>query len=212
MTEPRKATYEEYLALSHEGLRAEWVNEEIIEDMPPFDVHQRLLVFLSTLIDLFSRLNNIGVVRVAPLELRLRPDGNSREPDLMFIANEHLNRVTEQRVEGAPDLIVEIVSNESVHRDRVDKLDEYESGGVAEYWILDNRPGRNRAQFHQLSESGRYVAVEPDSEGVYHSRVLPGLWLNVDWLWEAQPNALKALAIVVGPDQMADAMRRAVSG
>jgi hypothetical protein len=105
-----------------------------------------------------------------------------------------------------------------VHRDRVDKLDEYEAGGVAEYWILDNRPGRNRAQFDQLSESGSYVAVEPDRQAVYHSRILPGLWLNVDWLWEAQPNApnapnaLKALAMVVGPDPMADAMRRAVGG
>jgi Uma2 family endonuclease len=70
---------------------------------------------------------------------------------------------------------------ESRERDRGAKFYEYEQGGVPEYWLLD--PAREQAEFYQRGENGRYALIPPDTTGRYYSAVLPGLWLQVDWLW-----------------------------
>jgi len=203
-------SYEEYLAWAGEDTRAEWVNGEVIVEMPPLDQHQTLVEFLYQLINLFVTVSDLGRLRVAPFELKLILEGSSREPDLMFIAKEHLDQLTTERVVGPPDLIIEVISKDSVHRDRVDKFDEYEAGGVLEYWIIDNRPQQQRAWFYQLDEHSRYQSALIDSEGKYHSTALPGFWLRVDWLWQQQPNILRALAEVIGPEQVAQALQRAI--
>ena len=91
----------------------------------------------------------------------------------------------------------------------MDKFDEYEAGGVPEYWIIDNRSQRQRAQFYQLAPNGQYQPVMVGDDGIYRSAVLPGFWLRIDWLWQAQPNVLRALAEIIGPEQIAQALRNA---
>jgi Uma2 family endonuclease len=53
---------------------------------------------------------------------------------------------------------------------------------VREYWLID--PLRKQAEFYQLGDDGIFRPVVADAEGKYHSRVLDGLWLQVDWLWQ----------------------------
>jgi len=202
-------TYEEFLAWTDEDTRAEWVNGEVIIDMPPKHPHQNIVEFLHQLMSIFAAVFNLGQVRIAPFELKITPEGSSREPDLMFIAAANLERLTNDRVTGPPDLIVEVVSNSSVHRDRVDKFDEYESGGVPEYWIIDNRPGQMKAWFYQLDTNGRYQSIPVEADGVYHSATLANFWLKTEWLWAEQPDILRALAEVIGPENIAEAMRKA---
>lgn len=72
---------------------------------------------------------------------------SGREPDLLFISNETAQRLTERKLEGAADLVIEIIFPESVRRDRYEKFDEYEEAGVREYWIIDPRPGKQRQIF-----------------------------------------------------------------
>jgi Uma2 family endonuclease len=144
---------------------------------------------------------------VAPFELKITPEGNSREPDLMFISKANLNRLSDKRFSGPPDLIIEIVSNDSVHRDRVDKLDEYEAGSVPEYWIIDNRPGQHRAWFYQLDSAGHYQSIALETDGVYRSKTISGFWLRVEWLWAEKPNILRALAEVIGPERIAQSLQ-----
>jgi Uma2 family endonuclease len=203
-------TYEEYLAWADEDTRAEWSNGEVIIDMPPQHRHQNIVEFLDRLLGLFVSIFDLGQLRVAPFELKIAPEGSSREPDLMFIANANLDHLTDERVVGPPDLIIEIVSSSSVHRDRVDKFDEYESGGVPEYWIIDNRPSQQKAWFYQLDAARRYQSVPVETTGIYHSAVLPDFWLRVEWLWADQPDILQALAEVIGPERMAESLRRKI--
>lgn len=207
---PLKMSYEEFLAWADEDTHAEWVDGEVVLHMPAKNPHQTLVEFLHQLLNLYAIVHLLGRVRIAPFELKLAPDGPSREPDLMFIAAANLERLTNERVEGAPDLIIEVVSSDSVHRDRVDKFDEYEAGGVLEYWILDNRPRRQRAQFYRLNEEGLYQPMMVGSDGVFHSEVLPGFWLRLEWLWAEQPDLLRALAELIGPDEMSRALRLAL--
>lgn len=202
-------SYDEYLAWADEDVHAEWVGGEVIVQIPPKDAHQRLVEFLYAVLGLFIRVFDLGLLRIAPFEVRLHPDGPSRQPDLLFLAKAHLDRLTPERVVGPPDLIIEIVSDDSVHRDRVDKFDEYEAAGVPEYWVLDNRPDHRQAFFFQLQPHGRYQRAFPDSEGVYRSLVLAGFWLRESWLWEPDPDPLLALAEVLGPEAFIEALRRA---
>ena len=65
---------------------------------------------------------------------------SAREPDVLFLAKEHLGRLRDSHIEGPADLVVEIVSKESRGRDRGEKFYEYGEGGVPEYWLLDPIP------------------------------------------------------------------------
>ncbi|MER3487111.1 MAG: hypothetical protein C4345_15165 [Chloroflexota bacterium] len=70
---------------------------EVIEQIPPKDAHQRLVEFLDRLLGLFVEISALGLVRLAPFELRLWPEGPARQPDLMFLAAIHRHRLTTER-------------------------------------------------------------------------------------------------------------------
>ncbi|MCS6909024.1 MAG: Uma2 family endonuclease [Anaerolineales bacterium] len=185
----RRATYEEYQALPQSSHLVEWVEGEIIEHMPPTITHQSLVAYLTKLLGLFTDFLGLGQVWSAPIEMRCRPDGNSREPDVVFVATEHLARVAnDRRIEGPADVVIEVVSADSVARDLDEKFVEYQECGVPEYWVIDPRPDRRRAFFYQRDAQGRFELIKPEA-GIYHSRLIPGFWLKVEWLWE-KPDAL----------------------
>lgn len=200
-------SYSEFLRWCDEDTVAEWVDGEVIIPMAATRLHQTLVRFLLALLDAFLAVYRVGEVFDTVFQVRLWPDGPVRQPDLVFVAAEHSERITPQGIEGPPDLIVEVVSDDSVQRDRVDTFDEYEKAGVREYWILDNRPDRRRAWFYRLDERGRFVPILPDAEGVVRSSVLPGFWLREAWLWEETPDVLAALVEVIGPERMLAAIR-----
>ena len=83
-------TYDEWQALVAEHAHSEWVNGEAIVFMSPKEKHQAVLNLLSFLITGFVDLFSLGIVRFAPYEMRAVPDGPAREPDLLFIARDHL--------------------------------------------------------------------------------------------------------------------------
>ena len=200
-------SYEEYLAWADEDVHAEWVNGEVIVQMPPKQPHQITVAFVLHVLRQFIELFHLGRVLPAPFEMRAVTGGPARVPDLLFVAQDHLNRLTEARLNGPADLIVEVVSDDSVARDRADKFYEYQAAGIAEYWILDSRPGRSRVDFYVLDKQGRYQPVPVDPDGRYHSTVLRGLWLQVDWLMtEEPPEVLQALAQIVGPQKLLEAI------
>jgi Uma2 family endonuclease len=200
-------SYEEYLAWADEDVHAEWVNGEVIVQMPPKQPHQRVVAFLLQLLGVFIRLFQLGQLLPAPFEMRAMPDGPSREPDVLFVAREHLERLTEVRLSGPADLVVEVVSDDSVSRDRADKFYEYQAAGVMEYWIIDPRPGYERADFYVLDAKGRYRPVPVEPDGRYHSTILAGFWLQVDWILATEPpEILQALVQIVGPQKLLEAM------
>ena len=186
-------SYDEYLQFADEHRLIEWVDGEVIAHMPPGTRHQQVQAFLTTLLTLFVEHFGLGQLLPAPFEMRL--ERSARAPDLLFIATEHLDRLDAQRLRGPADLVIEIVSPESVSRDRSEKFDEYQVAGVREYWVIDVRPGQERADFWLLDASARYRAILPNANGIVHATVLPGFWLDVDWLRQIPlPSALAAFA------------------
>lgn len=203
-----KMTYEEFLAWADEDTLAEWVNGEVVMTSPASDRHQDLVRFLTSLLGDYVEARNLGVVRPAPFQMKLE---HGREPDLLFVAREHLDRLTKTYLDGPADLVVEIVSTDSIGRDRGDKFLEYARGGVPEYWLLD--PQTRLAEFYHLS-AGRYRLACSGDEGVYRAEVLPGFWLKVEWLWqEPLPSPLRVLGEIAGVDpQLVERFLQAVGG
>jgi Uma2 family endonuclease len=187
-------TYEEFLAWADEDTWAEWVNGEVLLLTTASDRHQDLADFLTALLRHFVEAHQSGIVRSAPFQMKTGPDLPGREPDLLFIAATHLNRLKHTYLDGPADLVVEIMSPESRARDRGEKFYEYEQGGVREYWLLD--PIRRQAEFYSLGPDGIYRLLAVDNDGIVRSAVLEGLWLRVEWLWqEPLPPLLRVLQV-----------------
>ena len=180
-------TEEEFEAWCDEDVKAEYVDGEVIVHSPVSTRHSDVVLFLAGLMRIIVQQHDLGRVLGPELQVRLRP-GLRRVPDLLFVAKERADMIHPTLVEGAPDLIVEIVSPDSVERDWREKYLEYQVTGVGEYWVVDLE--YQRLAVYRLGEERRYQDV-PAEEGIYRSQVLPGFWLHPEWLWqEPLPNEL----------------------
>jgi Uma2 family endonuclease len=208
VNDQQKMSYAEFLVWADEDTLAEWVDGEVVMYSPASKKHQELARFLNGLLSFFANAKDLGEVLFAPFQVKLGPDLPGREPDLLFIASEHLDRLKANYLDGPADLIVEIISPSSRERDRGQKFYEYEEAGVSEYWLIDAQ--RRQAEFYQLSEQGIYHHVHADTEGVYHANILPGFWLRVDWLWrEPLPSPMETIRLlteILGDDPGAAAL------
>ena len=178
----QKMSYQEFLDWCDEDTLAEWVDGEVIMASPASNRHQSLAGFLHAVLEVYVEQHELGQVLLAPFQMKTGPALPSREPDLLFVAQENLDRLKATYLDGPADLAVEIVSAESRLRDRGEKFAEYEAGGVREYWIHD--PGEQRADFCVLATDGRYERRRPDTAGIYHSQIIRGLRLTQAWLWQ----------------------------
>ena len=196
---PPRMSFEEFLRWVPDGVQAEWVDGEAIV-LTTSERHVRLSRLLVNVLSSFLAMFKLGEVLAAPFQMRARPDGPGREPDLLVLLAAHLDRVKRHWIEGPADFVVELVSTESVTTDRVIKRREYEVAGVPEYLILDAREGRSGFEFLRLDARGRYQPVPPDADGRVHSAVLPGFWLDPRWF--AQDPLLDAedLLLEIAPD------------
>lgn len=179
---------ERFLAHLDEDAWTEWVEGEVLSLSPASTRHQDLVGFLLAVLLMVSEDQDAGEVLSAPFLMVLRDQDRAREPDLLFVRREHRDRIRESHLEGPADLVFEIVSPDSVSRDRGEKFVEYEAAGISEYWLVD--PQREQAELYRLeSASGkedpaRYRPVSPDADGAYRSEVLEGLKLRPEWLWQ----------------------------
>ena len=194
---PSKISYEDFLEWANEDTLAEWVNGEVIMTSPASKIHQLLDGFLYSLIHQYVQLRDLGKVLLPPFQMKLKNSG--REPDLIFIKKENLKRLKKTYLDGPADLVIEIISPESIGRDRGDKFYEYEQAGIPEYWMLDH--SKRRAEFYILDKSGSYILAKIGSEGKFDSKILPGFWIKIEWLWqEPLPSALRILGEIAGID------------
>ncbi|MFP3939024.1 MAG: Uma2 family endonuclease [Acidobacteriota bacterium] len=133
---PIKLTHEDYLNLPEDGKRHELIDGEHYATRAPFTRHQILLANLFRALDRWVDEGDLGRVLPAPVDVVLS-EVDVVQPDLLFLAREHLDRLTEANVRGAPDLVVEIVSESTRKTDEITKRHLYERYGVPEYWIVD---------------------------------------------------------------------------
>lgn len=185
-------SFDQFLDWMDEDIRAEWVNGDILLMSPANNWHQNIVRFLTSLLSAYTEHTNTGTIRPSPFLMRLEERPSGREPDLLFIAKDHLDRLQESFLDGPADLVVEVVSPESISRDRGDKFMEYEAAGVPEYWLVD--PLRDELTVYRLNEDGRYRTAFQDETGRAESEVIDGFWIDAEWLWDdTMPPILEVL-------------------
>lgn len=178
----RPLTYDDLVQMPQDGNRYEIIGGELVVIQAPIPVHQRVSKRVFLVLDEFVEARGLGEVFFAPLDVQLG-EHDIVEPDLVFIAGEHLDIVERTRVIGVPDLLVEILSPSTRARDEVLKAQLYAGAGGREYWIAD--PDERTLRIYAL-EGGRYVLIQPNPEGV-PSRVLPGLVVDTATLFADLP-------------------------
>lgn len=105
-------------------------------------------------------------------------DAAGRQPDVIYLTAANRG-IIGQRLEGAPDLVVEVLSAGTTRRDRGEKLALYAETGIREYWIVD--PSERQIEF-LVNESGRFVVALP-AGAEYRSKELPELHLDLLVFW-----------------------------
>jgi Uma2 family endonuclease len=135
-----------------------------------------------------------GEVREESFVMRLKGVKSNREPDLMLILGDNRQNLTETYMDGAADIVMEVLSESTEAIDRGVKYVEYAKGGVTEYWLID--PEVQTATFYRLNEQKRYL-VQPLAQGIYTTPLLPDFELDTALLWQSPPpNILATVALV----------------
>jgi Uma2 family endonuclease len=170
-------TYEDYAGLPDDGHRYEIVNGVLVMAPAPDLGHQSIVLRLSYYLFAHAELAGLGRVFAGPVDVELGSK-NVFQPDVVVILNAHLDRMTQKKIIGAPDLVVEVASPSTAAYDRLTKYDVYARAGITEYWIV--KPTTRTVEVLVL-EDGEYRSL-----GVFRgqqtlpSRVVPGLPVRVE--------------------------------
>ena len=153
-----------------------------VDQTPPVSGrHQDVRLYLTVLLKTYAEMIDAGLVREAPFAVRLSAD-RTYQPDITFVASRSYDRVSDTYVEGAPDLVMEVLTRESTALDRGEKFVAYEAAGVREYWLID--PVREMVDLYALGPADTYTSFRPDIAGRLRSRVLKGFMVELDVLWK----------------------------
>lgn len=135
MVERTRMSTADYFALPETTQPMELINGELIVSPAPVPRHQRIILNTAfTLRDITKTTG--GKVYVSPIDVYL-DEGQVPQPDVVYLAPDSQCEVTDKRLVGPPDLVVEVFSPGSVRHDKIDKFGIYERYGVREYWMLD---------------------------------------------------------------------------
>lgn len=178
-----KFTYEDYLLFPDDGRRHELIDGEHYMTPAPSTRHQRILEDLLVAIKVFLKKNKLGEVYIAPTDIVLS-DLDVVQPDLLFIASHRSSIIKEKCIQGAPDLVVEIVSETTRKTDEVIKRKLYERYGVEEYWIVD--PELEIIKIFRMTEEGyvRSAELSKEMNDTLITPLLPDLKIPLSEIFE----------------------------
>ena len=177
-------TYEDYLYLPADGWQYEIIQGRLVMVPAPRPSHQQIVIRLGAALFDFLHRYPLGEVFPAPTDVLVPGKAEPVQPDLAFVSAERLGLVTQRAIEGAPDLVVEILSPSTWLDDRRTKFALYAEMGVREYWIVD--PDEQTVEVFSLQE-GRYALVNrfgPDA--TLRSDLLPAFEIAVADVFPAE--------------------------
>ncbi|MEM9186200.1 MAG: Uma2 family endonuclease [Planctomycetota bacterium] len=159
-----------------EGEPVELIQGRLVMSPAPISLHQFVVRQLSRWLESAEESAG-GVVYISPIDVVL-DDQNIVQPDLIYLAKDRLDQIGD-RIEGAPSLVIEVLSPSTANRDRQQKLQLYARHSVPEYWMVD--PDARTLEF-LVNDEGRFVVATP-TDGVYTSAVTPELVVDPAEFW-----------------------------
>jgi Uma2 family endonuclease len=183
-----RMTVDDLRRLPDDGLRHELIDGEHYVSPAPRTKHQRISGRIFGQIFIYLKEHPLGEIYYAPLDV-VFSEIDCVEPDLLYVSHERAARqTTEDYMEGAPDLVIEILSPSTKHVDRGVKYRLYDRFQVPEYWIVD--PENEQVKVYRREEEGGLLLSAELSrrEGTSVPRLstplLPGFELSLDEIFE----------------------------
>lgn len=179
----KKYTYQDYLEMPDEpGCRIEILDGILVKEPSPNVAHQRVSRRLQRILeDYFWQEDPEGEIFNAPLDVTFH-DVTVVQPDLLYVAGTQKEIVQDTRIDGAPALVVEVLSPSTTRKDRLQKLQIYQKAGVTHYWLVS--PEEKTLECFQLRD-GIYALVAGglDDDVVEHP-AFQGLSIPLSSLWK----------------------------
>lgn len=186
--------YEDYLQLPDDGKRYEIIEGVLYVANAPTIEHQYAVSRILFYLQFHTIADDLGIVLTAPIEVHLSESSRPVQPDVLFIRKARQSILTPQFCDGAPDLIVEVISPSSIRLDRQVKYRAYEQHGVAEYWLVD--PKLRGVEIYRLTDGEYALLGQYTADDLIESNVLPGLQLKANSLFQlpsfTQPTSTQA--------------------
>jgi len=177
-----KFSYRDYKSLPESDTkRYELIEGELIMVPSPTTYHQRIAGNLEYVLREFMESRNLGFIYHAPCDVVLSEE-NVFQPDIFFITRERSEIITEENIQGPPDLVIEILSPSTAERDRTHERTLYARHGVREYWIVD--PDERTVKIMILKEKGLDVVGLYQGKARVESPLLPGLVIDLKQIFE----------------------------
>jgi Uma2 family endonuclease len=171
----KKWTVDDYLKLDEE--LCQLINGELIMTPAPNTEHQRTSKSFFRILE--ANAGN-GEVFYSPIDLYCDNE-NVFQPDLLYISERNKKIISERGIEGAPDLIIEIISPSNSFIDRYTKKTAYFKFGVLEYWIVD--PANKTLEIYHDDTDKPYLYLA--GEGIVKSKVLKTMSFNLETIFSS---------------------------
>lgn len=146
----KKYTIADYLLLE-EGAPFQLIENDLVMSPSPNPAHQLISIRLtSAMMNYLESINDDGFLVAAPMDVFFDED-NVFQPDVLYVTGERKAEIVKDKIEGAPDLVIEILSPSNAYYDLRLKKDIYEKYGVKEYIIID--PLQESAELYILENN-----------------------------------------------------------
>ena len=190
-------TFDNFIDIVDDAEKADLIHGAIFRQPSDSLIENKLTALVAMTTEGFTSEQGLGgMVLVGKYAFRLG-EIDGVEPDVAYVVRDRVHLVGEAYMDGGPDIAVEIVSRDSRSRDYGEKRELYQSAGVSEYWIID--PLQRRVEFLRL-QNGIYELHPLEQNRIFKSEVIPGLWLNLEWLLAKElPRAYTCLEEILGP-------------
>jgi len=175
-TEPRPFTVADYMSLPEHGPRYQLIDGELYMAPAPNRKHQFISGELEFALRSYLEKNPIGVIYDAPFDVQLT-DTTVVQPDIAYFSKQRLSYLTEHGAEGAPDLVVEILSPKTAQLDLGMKREIYARTGVLEIWIIE--PETRLLKIFRPQINPQTPAETLTAEKTLSTPVLPGLAIDL---------------------------------
>jgi Uma2 family endonuclease len=172
----KRYTAEDYSQLP-ENAPYQLINYHLVYMPSPFNTHQRVSKKLVFFIETFLYTHQIGELFYAPADVYF-DNGNVYQPDIFYVSEQRKSIVTDKYTYGAPDFIVEILSESTAHQDYNEKMKVYGKYEVFEYWIVDILSKTIEVYHHENGEMK--LAQKAGKQDKINSLTISGLAINVN--------------------------------
>jgi Uma2 family endonuclease len=187
-------TEEEFDQFANEDVKAELFDGVLIVHSPATLRHDDLCTFLSALMRVYADNRKLGKVFGSNNAVMRLSGSRQFAPHPMFVRAGRESLLVEKKLEGVPDLVVEVLSESTRRYDLEDKRRAYRQAGIGEIWFVDD--DQKQLIFDARQQHGYREQLK--RRGKISSRALPGFWLEVSWLWQDElPDTLNCLQTIL---------------